>query len=336
MKKILTKKTIYSVFDAILVIAGTFLMGFAFNVFLNNNKISPSGFAGLSALISNILAENLNIHISASIFYLSINAILFIFAYKNLGLKFAINSAIGIISYSIFMEIVNFDIGLSGSDLLLCAIYGGVVMGVGMGLVFRGHGSTGGSDMLANLLSKKFRFITVGNMVFIVDFIVIALSLIAYKNLELALYSLIAIWLMTKMADVIVSGVQSLRAYYIISAKHEEIAQKIMTEAQRGVTGFKSQGMYTHNEQNVLLTIVTRAESVKLRQIVADTDKNAFMFSSPISEAMGTGFMPLNKASKKAENKEKLESEMETIEVNIQEHETEENIEVKDINNQTD
>lgn len=296
MNKVLNKRNLTAFIDSLLVVAGTFLMGFSFNVFLNNNKISPSGFSGLSALISNILAENLNIHISASIFYLGINGILFIFAFKNLGLKFAINSAIGIISYSIFMEVSNFNIGLSGSDLLLCAIYGGVVMGVGLGLVFRGHGSTGGSDMLANLLSKKFKFITVGNMVFIVDFIVVGLSFIAYNDLNLALYSLIAIWIMTKMSDVIVSGVSSLRAYYIISAEYALIADKIMNEAQRGVTGFKSQGMYTHKEQNVLMTVVTRAESVKLRQIVADSDKNAFMFSCPISEAMGTGFMPLNKS----------------------------------------
>lgn len=296
--KINTKIKIKLIIDACLIIGGTFLMGFAFNVFLNNNKISPSGFSGLSAIISNVLMQNFNVNIPASVFYLVINAVLFIFAYKNLGLKFAINSAIGIISYSIFMQACNFDIGLSGQDLLLCAIYGGVIMGIGLGLVFRGHGSTGGSDMLANLLSRKFKFLTVGNLVFIVDLFVVVFSFIAYNNLNLALYSLIAIYIMTKMADVIVSGVQSLRAYYIISGNHEEIANRIMNEIERGVTGYKSQGMYTHSEQNVLMTIVTREESIKLRQIVSEIDKKAFMFSCPISEAMGGGFMPLNKDEK--------------------------------------
>lgn len=320
MKK---KKIFIGIFDALLVIVGTFLMGIAFNVFLNNNKISPSGFSGLSAILSNVLAENLNIHISASVFYLLLNGALFVFAYKSLGLKFAINSAIGIMGYSIFMEVANFDIGLSGTDLLLCAIYGGVVMGVGMGLVFRGHGSTGGSDMLASLLSKKLKFVTVGSMVFVVDFIVVTLSLIAYKNMELALYSLIAIWIMTKMADVIISGFQSLRAYYIISANYQEIADKIMYEAERGVTSFKSKGMYTQKDQNVLMTVVTRAESVKLRQIVADADRNAFMFSCPISEAMGMGFLPLNKSSKKPEKKQKLKKVNDAQ--NIKQEETQEN-----------
>jgi len=219
--------------------------------------------------------------------------VLFIIAFKSLGLKFAINSAIGIISYSIFMEVCNFSIGLTGEDLFLYAIYGGVIMGVGLGLVFRGKGSTGGSDMLANLLNKKFRFITVGNFVFIVDFVVIALSYVAYGDLTLSLYSLVAIYIMTKMSDVIISGVNRLRAYYIISSKYEEISAHIMHEIERGVTGFKSQGMYTHNKQYVLMTIVTHSESARLRQLVANIDKNSFMFSAPISEAMGSGFMPL-------------------------------------------
>lgn len=305
--KIFTKKNISNTIDALMVIVGTFLMGLSFNVFLNANRISPSGFSGLSAIISNVLAQHCNIHISASIFYLAINAILFIISFKNLGLKFAINSAIGISFYSIFMEICNFDIGLTGEDwhLLLYAIYGGVIMGIGLGLVFRGHGSTGGSDMLANILNKKFKFITVGNLVLIVDFIVVVLSFIAYNDLTLALYSLIAIYIMTKMSDVIVSGVQSLRAYYIISDKSDQISTAIMREVERGVTGFKTQGMYTHKDQNLLMTIVTRAESVKLRHIVASIDKSAFMYSAPISEAMGSGFIPLNSIRAKSRKEQK-------------------------------
>lgn len=314
--KIFTKKNIANITSALMVIAGTFLMGLSFNVFLNANKISPSGFSGLAAIISNVLEQHCNIYISASVFYLSINVILFIISFKNLGLKFAINSAIGIASYSIFMEICNFDIGLTGEDwhLLLYAIYGGVIMGIGLGLVFRGHGSTGGSDMLANILNKKFKFITVGNLVLIVDFIVVVLSFIAYNDLTLALYSLIAIYIMTKMSDVVVSGVQSLRAYYIISSKSDEISKAIMIEVERGVTGFRTQGMYTHQQQNLLMTIVTRAESVKLRYIVASIDKSAFMYSSPISEAMGSGFIPLASINTKAKREPKASEVEETEE----------------------
>ena len=159
--------------------------------------------------------------------------------------------------------------------------------------------------MLANLLNKKFRFMTVGNFVFIVDFVVVALSFIAYNDLTLALYSLVAIYIMTKMTDIIVSGVNTLRAYYIISNKSDEIASRIMTEVERGVTGFKTQGMYTHNEQNLIMTIVTKSESVKLMELVEQIDKTAFMYSSPVSEAMGSGFVPFKeKKQKRTENKE--------------------------------
>ena len=305
MKKIFTKRNLKYVFDALLVVFGTFLMGISFNVFLDANHISPSGFAGLCSIISNVLAENLNVNISASIFYLAINAVLFFFSLKKMGLHFAINSAIGVIGYSIFMEICKFDIGLGSSDLLLCAIYGGVVMGIGLGLVFRGHGSTGGSDMLANILGKRFKFLTVGNLVLIVDTIVVVLSFFAYHELTLSLYSLIAIWIMTKISDVIVAGVQGVRAYYIISSNYEQISTSIMTELERGVTGFEAEGMYKKQKQKVLMTVVTRAEASKLRQIVATLDKDAFMYSSPISEAMSYGFLPLNKDSKVKNKKSK-------------------------------
>ncbi len=311
MEKIYSKKILKYIFDALLVILGTFLMGVAFNVFLNANKISPSGFAGLCAIISNVLADNFNVHISASIFYLAINGVLFFLSLKKMGINFAINSAIGVIGYSVFMEICNFNLGLDSSDLLLCAIYGGVLMGIGLGFVFRGHGSTGGSDMLANILGKKFKFLTVGNLVLIVDAIVLILSFIAYKNLTLSLYSLIAIWVMTKVADVIVAGVQGVRAYYIISPNFEQISSDIMQTLGRGVTGFEAEGMYTKQDHRVLMTVVTRAEAVKLRQIVSNIDKNAFMYSTPISEAMGYGFLPLTDEPKK-HNKRKNKKEVKT------------------------
>ena len=295
MNKIISENNLKNLFDILLVITGTFLMGFSFNVFLNANHISPSGFSGLCAIISNVLDSNFGVIIHPSILYLSINAVLFIFAFKRMGVKFAINAAIGIATYSLFIEICQFDIGLSGNEnLLLYATFGGVLTGVGLGLVFRGHGSTGGSDMLANILGKRFRFITVGNLVFIVDAIVVALSFFAYNNINNSLYSLIAIWIMTKMSDVVVSGVQGVRGYYIVSSKYKEISTAIMQELDRGVTGYDARGMYTGTETEVLMTLVTREESVKLRQIVAQIDKNAFMFSCPISEAMGHGFTPLD------------------------------------------
>lgn len=317
IKKMTKKDYIKWAFDIILIVSGTFLMGLAFNVFLNSNNISPSGFAGLSAIISNALAKA-GVNVSPSVFYLGINGIMFIFAFKDMGVKFAINTAVGIVSYSAFIEVCKFDIGLSGSDLLLCAIYGGVIMGAGLGLVFRGRGSTGGSDMLANLLGTKFKFITVSRLVFIVDALVLALSFIVYNNLELALYSLIAIYLMTKLSDVIVSGVQGARAYYIVSKKYDEVAGVILQTIKRGVTGLYSQGMYSKNDGKIVVTIVTRAEVAKLRRIVAEVDPNAFMFSCPVTEVLGNGFM-IKKTKQKRKKKEKrlidFDKEVATIEI---------------------
>ena len=331
MKKLFSKKNLKYLFNALLVLAGTFLMGFAFNVFLDANHISPSGFAGLCSIISNVIAEHLNFRIPASILYLAINGVLFFFSLKKMGINFAINSAIGILGYSLFIELCKFDIGLGSNDLLLCAIYGGVVMGIGLGLVFRGHGSTGGSDMLANILGKRFKFLTVGNLVLIVDTIVVVLSFVAYGNLNLSLYSLISIYIMTKISDIIVDGVQGVRAYYIISNNYEQISKEIMQTLERGVTGFEAQGMYTNNEQKVLMTVVTRSESVKLRQIVASIDKNAFVYSTPISEAMGYGFLPLTNDNQKIQNKKNKKEQNEII-VKTENNENQDDIETQTIN----
>lgn len=293
------KKLLKTIKDTIFIILGTFLMGFAFNVFLNANKISPSGFAGLSSILSNVLYMKLNILIPASVIYLLANVILFIFAFRTMGLRFAINSAIGVVAYSIFMEVCNFDIGLATKDLLLCAIYGGVIMGIGLGLVFKGHGSTGGSDMLANLLRKKFNFITVGNFVLIVDFCVIVLSFIAYQNLTLALYSLIAIFVTSKFTDVLVSGVQTVKAYYIISKQADEIADHIIKNMHRGVTEFYSKGAFSGNDQKVLMTVITKSEIARLKSLVAEIDKTAFVYATSITEAMGNGFTPLKQEEQK-------------------------------------
>ncbi|MBE7082329.1 MAG: YitT family protein [Clostridiales bacterium] len=340
MKRTINKKALKYILNGLTIVVGTFLMGFAFNVLLDANKISPAGFAGLCSIVSNLIEANLGVAIPASVFYLAINAVLFFLSLKTMGLNFAINSAIGILSYSVFMEVCTFDIGLdpTNPDLLLCAIFGGLIMGIGLGLVFRGKGSTGGSDMLANLLTKKFKFITVGNLVLVVDIVVLVLSYIAYGNLQFTLYSLVAIFIMTKVCDMIVSGVQGVRAYYIISHNHEKISKELMEQMHRGVTAFNAQGMHSGNKIKMLMILVTNSQAVKLRQIVGELDPSAFVYSTSVSEAMGNGFLPLTKTKKIAKkkiknikenaNNIKLEINNKNIEINseIMQENTTENI----------
>lgn len=294
-----------------LVVLGTFLMGVSFNSIFAPNNITPSGFSGLAAIISYFIYSWTGVNIPPAVFYLLVNAILYIFGLKLLGKRFAVSALVGIGSYSLFMQVCNFNfINVFSGDYLLCAIYGGLLTGIGLGLVFRGRGSTGGSDLLASILNKKYPNIKIGNMVLIIDVIVLVISVFAH-GINLSLYSLIALYIMTKVTDIIVDGVKSVTAYYIITSKAKEISDAIFSRLNRGVTEVETKGMYTSTKHDMLVVIVTRAQVARLKSIVSEFDQDAFMYSTSVSEAMGKGFNPikikkLNVSSLSEKNKHKL------------------------------
>lgn len=289
-----------------LILCGTFVLGFGYCVFLSPYNIVPGGFLGLAKILHDVLAKIGFTYISTSVWYIILNAFLYIYAFVLMGWKFGIRSGVGIFSYSFFTSIVSkFDIvsqighqfevesaTLGGGSLyILYALYGGILMGIGMGLVFRANGSTGGCDMLAVVTNRRFPTITTGQLVIVVDGLVVVLSALAYSSLVLPLYALITIFVCGKVSDLFVDGVRSLRAYYILTTKKDEIAQRILTEVQRGVTNIKCEGMYTHDEKDMLLVILRRSQVMKVKKIVKEVDPKAFTFCNNVKEAYGTGFM---------------------------------------------
>ena len=294
------------VFQIFLILCGTFVLGFGYCVFLAPYNIVPGGFLGLAQIIHDVLAKIGFTFISTSVWYIILNAFLYIYAFVLLGWKFGIRSGVGIFSYSFFTSIISkFDFISSighqfevesatlggGSFYILYALYGGLLMGVGMGIVFRANGSTGGCDMLAVVTNRYFPTITTGQLVICVDGLVVILSALAYSSLVLPLYALITIFVCGKVSDLFVDGVRSLRAYYILTDKKEEISQRIMTEVERGVTNIKCEGMYTHGEKDMLLVILRRSEVMKVKNIVKEIDPDAFTFSHNVKEAYGNGFL---------------------------------------------
>lgn len=289
-----------------LILCGTFVLGFGYCVFLAPYNIVPGGFLGLAQIIHDVLAKIGFTFISTSVWYIILNAFLYIYAFVLLGWKFGLRSGVGILSYSFFTSIISkFDFISSighqfevesatlggGSLYILFAIFGGLLMGVGMGIVFRANGSTGGCDMLAVVTNRFFPTITTGQLVIAVDGLVVVLSSLAYSSLVLPLYALITIFICGKVSDLFVDGVRSLRAYYILTNKKEEIAQKIMTDVERGVTNIKCEGMYTHGEKDMLLVILRRSQVMQVKKIIKEIDPDAFTFSHNVKEAYGNGFL---------------------------------------------
>lgn len=287
----------------IMIIFGTCIMGFSFSVFLNPFNISPAGFSGLSAIISNFIITRFGVDIPPSVFYIILNAFLFIFAIKIMQKKFLVFSAIGILSFSLWMQVwslVTIDVG---SELLLNAIYGGLIMGTGTGLVVRNLGSTGGSDMLASIIRNMTKALSTGQIIIIVDAFVIALNIL-YYGLLFSLYSIITVILGGMMADKVIEGTRAVKAFYIVTGKKEQVGEYILKTLKRGVTEIKSVGFYTQKEKDMLLCLLNVRQVPILKNGIKEIDSEAFIFQTNVNEVYGEGFDILKKKEMLAKNKD--------------------------------
>lgn len=306
LKQEFDKKSIITLLKQIcLILIGTFIMAFGYIVFLAPHNIVPGGFMGLAQIVHDVLSKIGFTFISTSVWYLILNIFLYLYAVSVLGLKFGIRSGVGIFSYSFFsglIEKLSFVQSITnqfqaesetlGSVYILYALYGGLIMGIGMGFVFRGEGSTGGCDMVAVVVNRIKPTITTGQIVITVDGIVVLLSAFAYSSLVLPLYALITIFICGKVSDIFVDGVKSLNAYYILTDKRDELSSAILKNLKHGLTYIKCEGMFTHQEKSMLFIVLKRTEVIQLRNIVKEVDPKAFMYGHPVKDAYGNGFLP--------------------------------------------
>ena len=323
------------IIECLTIMLGTFITAMGFKLFLTPHNIVPGGFMGVAQIIYDLLAGINFTGISVSVWYIILNFFLYLYAVKCLGFKFGLRAGVGIASYSLFVAIIdkftfindfliqleNEASNINGVGVyILYAIYGGVLMGAGLGLVFRGNGSTGGCDMVAVVVNKFFPTVTTGQIVMTVDGIVVVLSAIAYQSLILPLYALITIFICGKVSDMFVDGVRSLRAFYIITEKKEELSKAIFDKVHRGVTNVKCEGMYTHQDRDMLLVVVRRSQIIALKKIVKEIDPDSFMFSDNVKEVYGKGFLTYTDKTKrkvKLENQETTKENIESKEVKI-------------------
>ena len=323
------------IIECLTIMLGTFITAMGFKLFLTPHNIVPGGFMGVAQIIYDLLAGINFTGISVSVWYIILNFFLYLYAVKCLGFKFGLRAGVGIASYSLFVAIIdkftfindflvqleNEASNINGVGVyILYAIYGGVLMGAGLGLVFRGNGSTGGCDMVAVVVNKFFPTVTTGQIVMTVDGIVVVLSAIAYQSLILPLYALITIFICGKVSDMFVDGVRSLRAFYIITEKKEELSKAIFDKVHRGVTNVKCEGMYTHQDRDMLLVVVRRSQIIALKKVVKEIDPDSFMFSDNVKEVYGKGFLTYTDKTKgkvKLENQETTKENIESKEVKI-------------------
>lgn len=270
-----------TVSEYIFVIVGAAIIAVGFNVFLLPNQVASGGVSGISTILNGLFGWN------AGIIQYAFNIPLFIAGVLVLGKKFGVKSFIGTITLPALVILTS---GWEPWTLnpLLGAIFGGIVVGSGLGIVFKGKASTGGTDLLAQIITK-FTGLTLGTSVLMIDGI-IAVSAALVFDLEKGLYAIIGLYVTTKTIDIIQLGFSQSKMAYIITNMEEEMREAIYREVNRGVTKLPAFGGYTGEEKTFLMVVVYQTEFTKLKQVVKMVDPTAFVVVSDAYEVLGEGF----------------------------------------------
>ena len=240
-----TTETKQFLFEVIGTIIGAFIMAFAVSFFLLPNELSSGGFSGIATILYFKLKVPMGITIA------SLNIPLFLMAGYKIGKKFFTKSIIGTISLSIFIDILDRFEPLT-NDKMLAAIYGGILTGIGTAVILKSHSSTGGSDLLTNIIKRFNSKIEMGRVITIIDAVIVFSNVIFLQKIEIGLYSAITIYLMGLMIDVVFEGIFFSKLIFIISDKNELIAKEIQTKISRGITGLNGKGADSDDEENLL------------------------------------------------------------------------------------
>ncbi len=280
-----TKKKWYNfVIDYSAITLGAVIMAISINMFLDPNTIAPGGVTGLGILIKKVT----NGLISVEATNLIVNIPLFIGGVLLLGKSFGAKTLYATLTLSLFIAII--PQSSATTDLLLASVFGGVLMGIGLGIVFKFGGTTGGTDLAGAILNKYFSGLSVAAHMMIIDLFVVVASGLVNQKIETPLYSVIALYILVRVIDIMLEGFSYAKAFLIISSDPEEMGKNILNEMSRGVTLLKGKGMYTGQERNVLLCVVNRAQVTKLKKLIHSLDRRAFVMVTDIHEVLGEGF----------------------------------------------
>ncbi|HEX3031787.1 MAG TPA: YitT family protein [Bacillota bacterium] len=264
------------------ILLGSVITGLGLILFLIPNKIAAGGVSGIATIIYYVLGFPVGWTM------LAFEIPLFLVSVWFIGLGFGVRTLLGAVSLPLFIEFFTPRVQAVTANPLLATVFGGVVVGCGIGIVFRFRGSTGGTDEAAALL-HKFTGMPIGQIVLLLDGLVIILAGLFF-GIESALYALISVYVASKVIDVVQEGLAVDRAAFIISDFNDEIAQGILEKMDRGVTALHGRGMYTGKGRDVLLAVVAQSEVSRLKEVVHETDPGAFVIMANVNEVLGEGF----------------------------------------------
>ncbi len=265
----------------LLIMVGSLIYSVGLNAFIVGNQLAEGGFIGISI----VLLYKLGIPLGAS--FLVLNIPVLVLGWRFFGRKFSVKTILGVVAVSVF-SVLTQHMAEHVHDRLLAALYGGVICGAGLGVIFRSGGTTGGVDILARIVRHFFNH-SMGRIMFASDVVVISLVAIII-NMETAMYSLVALFVASRVIDFVIEGFSASRAAMIISNHWDEIADRIHNEMGRGTTLLNGQGGYTGEQKQIVYCVVSRDEVVRLQQLVHEVDDRAFVVLNDVNDVLGEGF----------------------------------------------
>ena len=269
--------------DYAMLIVGTFLIGFAIKDIYDPVNMVTGGVSGV-AIIAKRLWE-VPLWLTNTV----LNIPLFACGMFIMGWRFIRRTLFATVMLSLSLYILP-EVSVTGSDLLLSALFGGILSGVGTGMVFLTSSTTGGTDMLAALIQKRMKHYTLAQIMQVLDGVIVAAGASVF-GIRAALYALIAIFCVSKVTDGLIEGIKFSKQAYIISEHYPEIADAILERMGRGVTSLEARGMYSQDEKKMLFCVVSKKEIVRLKEIVSEFDPGAFVIVSDVREVFGEGFI---------------------------------------------
>ena len=271
-------KIIYAIVGGVI-----FALGYA--AFLIPHRIVPGGVSGIAMILR--FLYNTPVGIVAII----LNIPLFIIALRVLGISFGIKSVGAILYTNLLIDFLVYSVKIETptDNTVLAALYGGILLGLGLGLIFRSDASTGGTDIAGQILSR-YTNMSVGMWIMIVDFVVITTAGITTRSIELALLGYLALFLSSKVIDLVLEGIDYARAAFVISSKTDKITDEIYEKMRRGVTILDGHSPYSKEEKPVIMCVITKKQTPFFKSLVKKIDKDAFVILTDVFEVLGKGF----------------------------------------------
>ena len=273
--------------DYAMIVLGTLIAGYSFTAFFLPYDIAPGGVTG----VSTILAQALPLTVGVLSFL--INVPLFLLGWRTVGWRFAVRSFVAMLLLSLFIDVLPLH-DLTG-DVMLASVFGGVLLGVGLGLVVRAGATTGGTDMAAKMIHNHIGFVSIPAILFAIDGVVVTVAGLAF-GVEAALWALVTLYVSTQAMDLVIKGFNTAMQFVIITREPDEIVRRIHQDLERGCTRLSATGTYSGEAVGTLLCVVSRIETPRLKKIVAEIDPRAFVTVCDVHEALGEGFTGMHES----------------------------------------